>query len=509
MQQDSKVQQNSESEKQQEEQSVNGDGLAEDQAITPEAISNMKDKKEEFEKAHNSSYIQYTIYGDAQINTGVVHGNMSQENQSGKKVQSMDDVQELFGMEKTVDEFQMLIVLCILEVVPENHFITLVNELKKCWVQDEEDRKTVSPYISVQNVLNLGAEEVMARFYDESGESEVTCFRLKNSEIASGVKRMIWVDYPVIRNYVVQWMFQIKEMGDFRKLVLSQIGSAFQDLAVLNYNYTKMEIIDALVENDDYYFLTRIMEKLLQTDNYKQNALNLLKCWCGGKDMRQRMMVYSLYQKGRDAGEESVIRKTIEDTMRKELQNGKVIRDEIGSVCDVKFSRKGEINFRVLQENDDTAVIFAQVLAAIFEKCTTPERRVFGFYFCHMFMIDFFYEGYPRYQMLFMKLMQEKEMRSILLPLYRYVWEKKVFREILGEIMRYYLAHLQKVKKDWTYMRWFFRSLSFTGKKSDFENMDKVLKKIENDGNTIAGRIRRELHDLLEQRIAESRRSNG
>lgn len=130
MQQDSKVQQNSESEKQQEEQSVNGDGLAEDQAITPEAISNMKDKKEEFEKAHNSSYIQYTIYGDAQINTGVVHGNMSQENQSGKKVQSMDDVQELFGMEKTVDEFQMLIVLCILEVVPENHFITLVNELK-------------------------------------------------------------------------------------------------------------------------------------------------------------------------------------------------------------------------------------------------------------------------------------------------------------------------------------------------------------------------------------------
>ena len=89
------------------------------------------------------------------------------------------------------------------------------------------------------------------------------------------------------------------------------------------------------------------------------------------------------------------------------------------------------------------------------------------------------------------------------------MWEKKVFREILGEIMRYYLAHLQKVKRDWTYMRWFFRSLSFTGKKSDFENMDKVLKKIENDGNTIAGRIRRELHDLLEQRIAESRRSNG
>ena len=111
--------------------------------------------------------------------------------------------------------------------------------------------------------------------------------------------------------------------------------------------------------------------------------------------------------------------------------------------------------------------------------------------------------------MLFMKLMQEKEMRSILLPLYRYVWEKKVFREILGEIMRYYLAHLQKVQRDWTYMRWGFRSLSFTGKKSDFENMDKVLKKIENDGNTIAGRIRRELHDLLEQRIAESRRSNG
>lgn len=249
--------------------------------ITPDTIMKMENEKKEFEEEHNIYQVHYIINGDAQINTGEIHGSMTQENQnaSNRVINSMDDVQKIFGMEKTVDEFQMLIVLCILTIVPDNHFITLVNELKRCWGQNtEEDIKTVSPYISTQDILKLGAEKVAVSFYDESGKSEVSCFHLKNPEIAAGVKQMIWVDYPVIRSYVVQWMFQIVRVNRFRNLILSQVGEAFQDLALLDYNFTKMEIINVLIKrgrSDDYYFLSRIMEKLLESDIYKKTPFIL------------------------------------------------------------------------------------------------------------------------------------------------------------------------------------------------------------------------------------------
>ncbi len=475
--------------------------------ITPDTIMNMENEKTEFEKEHNIYHIHYNINGDAQINAGEIYGNMSQEKNTLK---NMDDVQKIFGMEQTVDEFQMLIVLCILTIVPDNHFIALVNELKKCWTQETEDNiKTVSPYISVQEIIKLGAEKVVASFYDESGKSEVSCFHLKNPEIAAGVKQMIWVDYPVIRNFVVQWMFQIVRMKGFRNLILSQVGEAFQDLASMDYNFTKIEIIGALVKrgkNDDYYFLNKIMEKLLETDTYKENAINLMKHWCTSGNEQQRTMVYSLYQENRDKKAAYYIQNSMKNIIQKELSNGELFYDETDRLEDVVFSKTQNVNFRVLQENDDAATLYAKALMEVFEDCTVVKKRIFGFYFCHIFLLDFFYEGYPRYQMMFIKLMQEKENRKILLPLYHYVWKKKVFRDIMSEMLNYYLIQLWKKNLDWTYAKGFFRSLSFTGEKSDFDNTDKMLRKIEMTGNTVAKQLRKDLQSLLNQRLSENRR---
>lgn len=479
--------------------------------ITPDTVMNMENEKNEFEKEHNIYHIHYNISGDAQINAGEIYENMSQEkNTSNKTIKNMDDVQKIFGMEQTVDEFQMLIVLCILTIVPDNHFIALVNELKRCWMQKtEENTKSVSPYISVQEILKLGAEKVVANFYDESGKSEVSCFHLKNPEIAAGVKRMIWVDYPVIRNFVVQWMFQIVQMKQFRNLILSQVGEAFQDLASMDYNFTKIEIIGALVKrgkNDDYYFLNKIMEKLLETDTYKENAINLMKHWCTSGNEQQRTMVYSLYQENRDKKAAYFIQNSMKNIIQKELCNGKLFYDETDRLEDAVFSKTQNINFRVLQENDVAATLYAKALMEVFEDCTTVKKRIFGFYFCHIFLLDFFYEGYPRYQMMFINLLQKKENRKILLSLYHYVWKKKVFRDIMSEVLNYYLNQLWKENLDWTYAKGFFRSISFTGAKSDFENTDKMLRKIEMTGNTVAEQLRKDLQRLLKQRLSENRR---
>lgn len=483
--------------------------------LTPDTIMNMEHEKKEFEEEHNIYHIHYNINGDAQINAGEIYGNMSQENQnaSHKVINSMDDVQNILGMEKTVDEFQMLIVLCILTIVPENHFITLVNELKGCWDQNtEEDIKTVSPYVSTQDILKLGAEKVVANFYDESGKSEVSCFHLKNPEIADGVKRIIWVDYPVIRNYVVQWMFQIVQINRFRNLILSQVGEAFQDLASMDYNFTKMEIINVLVKrgkNDDYYFLSRIIEKLLETDTYKKNAIHLMKYWCTSGNQKQRTMVYSLYNENRDIMAASCIQDSIKDVIQKEISEGRVLYDETGKVADVIFLRTKNINFRTFQENGDAAVLFARAIMEIFNDCTQVQKRILGFYFCHIFLLDFFYEGYPRYQMMFIKLMQEKEMRKTIIPLYRYVWRKKVFRDVLEETLNHYLDQLWKKNQDWVYSKAFFRTLSFTGEKKDFENTVKMLRKIGQKGNLVADQILTDLQNLLTQRMTERKDNNG
>lgn len=483
--------------------------------ITPDTIMKMEDEKKEFEKEHNIYHIHYNINGDAQINAGEIYGNMSQDNRntSEKMVNSMEDVRKMFGMEKTLDEFQMLIVLCILNIVPVNHFITLVNKLKECWIQDTEEKtNTVSPYISTQEIFKLGAEQVVASFYDESGELEISCFHLKSPEIATGVKHMIWVDYPVIRNYIVQWMFQIVQMKEFRNLILSQVGEAFQDLASLDYNFTKTEIINVLLKrgkSNDYYFLNRIMERLLETKKYKENAINLMKHWCTSGNTQQKTMVYSLYHENRDKNAADYIRKSMKDIIQRELHDGELIYDETSRLKDVIFSRSYNINLRILQENDDVTVLYAQALMGVFQNSTHMEKKVFGFYFCYIFMLDFFYVGYPRYQMLLVKLMYEKETRQTILPLYRYVWEKKVFRDIMGEILNFHLVQLWEENHDWTYTNSFFRTLSFSGKKKDFDNTEQMLFKMERKGNTIAGCIRKELHGLLKQRMAEKRRDNN
>lgn len=488
------------------------DEFPEEPTVPQDAISNIEDEKNKFEKEHNIYHIHYNINGNAQINSGKIYGNMSQEKQttSNKLIKNMDDVRNMFGMEETEDEFQMLIVLSILTIVPENHFISLVNELKRCWMKDTaENVTTVSPYTSVQEILKLGAKQVRVNFYDESGESEVICFHLKSPEIAAGVKQMIWVDYPVIRKYVVQWMFQIVEMDGFRNLILKQVGEAFQDLASMDYNFTKTEIIRVLKKrgkNDDYYFLNKIMERLLETDTYKENALNLMKHWCKTGNEKQKSMVYGLYQENRDRTVAQYIQGSMKDIIQEEIDNGKLIYKATGELKTVLFSKKRNINFRMLQENDDAAILYAKALMEVFDESTPAKKRIFGFYFCHIFMLDFFYEGYPEYQMMFIRLMQEKEIRKTVLPLYRYVWKRKVYRDNISEVLKYYLAELGKKGHNWTYAKGFFRSLSFTGEKSDFENTDKMLSKMEKTENTVAEQIRRDLQILLKQRMTENRR---
>lgn len=483
--------------------------------ITPDTIMKMEDKKKEFEKEHNIYHIHYTINGDAQINTGEIYGNMLQENQntSEKTINSMEDVKKLFGMEKTLDEFQMLIVLCIFNIVPENYFIALVNKLKEHWIHDtEENTNSVSPYISMQNIIKLGAERVVVSFYDESGKLEISCFHLKNQNIAAGVKHMIWVDYPVIRNYIVQWMFEIVQSKEFRTSILCQVGEAFQDLASLDYNYTKTEIINVLLKRRkgiDYFLLSKIMQKLLETSKYKDNAINLMKHWCTSGNIQQKSLVYSLYRGNRDEDAANYIRKSMKNIIRKELHDGKLIFDETSRLKDVIFSKAHNINLRILQENDDVTVLYAQAMMEVFQDLSHMEKKVFGFYFCYIFLLDFFYVGYPKYQMLLIKMAQEKETRKIILPLYCYVWEKKVFRDSMGETLDLHLTRLWEGDHDWTYTNSFFRTLSFTGKKSDFDNTDQVLCKMERKGNVIAGDIRKELQGLLKQRISEKRRDNN
>lgn len=480
--------------------------------ITPDTIVKMENEKKELEEEHNIYHVHYIINGDAQINTGEIYGNMSQENQKASEriINSMDDVQKILGTDNTVDEFQMLIVLCVLTIVPDNHFITLVNELKKCWGQSTgEEIRTVSPYLSTQDILKLGAEKVVVSFYDESGKSEINCYHLKNTVIADGVKQIIWVDYPVIRNYVLQWMFQIVRMNVFRNLILNQVGEAFQELALKDYNFTKMQIINVFMKrgkSDDYYFLRKIMEKFLESDIYKKNAIHLMKHWCASGNQKQRNMVYSLYKKGRDDAAAESIQKSLIDIIEKELCNGKILFDETGGVADVLFSQTRNINFRTLQENCDAAVLYVQALIEIFDTCTNFQKKVFGFYFCHIFLLDFFYEGYPRYQMMFISMMKEKEIRELLLPLYHYVWRKKVYRHVLEETLNYYLEQLGEKGYDWTYTKAFFRSLSFTGEKTDFDNTVKMLNKMEQKGNLVAKQICMYLQSLLKQRMKEKER---
>lgn len=108
--------------------------------------------------------------------------------------------------------------------------------------------------------------------------------------------------------------------------------------------------------------------------------------------------------------------------------------------------------------------------------------------------------------MMFISMMKEKEIRELLLPLYHYAWRKKVYRHVLEETLNYYLEQLGEKGYDWTYTKAFFRSLSFTGEKTDFDNTVKMLNKMEQKGNLVAKQICMYLQSLLKQRMKEKER---
>lgn len=131
----------------------------------------------------------------------------------------------------------------------------------------------------------------------------------------------------------------------------------------------------------------------------------------------------------------------------------------------------------------------------------------FGYYFINLFCEDYLNEGYPVYELLFIQCINRRNLREKMRPLIIFIWQNKVFRDIMEIIMHYYFRELGKNNRSWDYMKNFLKMIAFTGLEEDYKNVIRMFEKVKDKdpGKKVTEQMKKYLKNLLNNRIVKRR----
>lgn len=444
---------------------------------------------------HNCIFIDGKDLSNFIINSGEIHGNIKQSVEEKKKVQGevfhfqeKRDFREFIKLYYHTEYVPVLITLGVIKIVPVQSLMMFSDELKKkLRMENSGDESGQQPapntLQSVEEIaLILDAESIIATIASEAGELEVRCLILKDRASIHKIAEMIWIDYPGMRQGLIDWLLIISQLKYIRKAILYQITEAIVEFCAMDFAYAKNEIIPRFTKNknkDSLYFLEKILKRCLGIPEYQKNVDSLLCHWCKLEHKFLWLIVYRLYDKQNKYKFHEFLYRRLMQVVDEELCQG---LEQQGSDVSYIYSNYSQIPFGVLQENQDMAELYVDVLAAVFGTCSTRSEKIrFGYYISGLLWQDYIEEGYPVYRSLFINCVNHKELRGKLQPLFLYIWHKKVFREILGKnVIVFYLSELEKKQRPWDYMKNFLKMLAFTGDAEDFDNTIRMLERVKN-----------------------------
>lgn len=471
----------------------------------PESLPEQFQKR--YQEDENFSFLN-NYFGSANIifNTGTINGNLVQTQSDGSRetedvlrLKKEDDFSHFYQRYRNSSVFSAMLVLAVLEIVPENEFSFLCRELEKHIPETSGQSGDPSwhRFDSINEILSiLQAARIPARLLQDNLEIPISCFTFSDPCFPSWIRREIWEDYFEIREAVTQWVLELKDEARLQGLLKKQITDGMISLAGINYSYAVEHFINSAgqsAKGRDISYLSGLLDGLLKTE-HRARVEQLLCLWLKEEGYRWRI-AYQIYDPKGSPEWTSLLCRRLEDTLQKDASCGSK---------DVRrwyYASRGYLMVPA-HMNRNAAVLLVRILAERFRGARIfPEQEKVLLYYLILFREDCFFTNERNWRMVLIELCADREIRQQMKALLLLIWHNKKYRDILTDILQFHLSRLPG-GEEWHYMQWFLKTLGFTGKKQDYDQLRHVLEQ-----SRFIHRAR--ILDWLEQLRAEKRKEKS
>lgn len=482
-------------------------------------------KQNEGTEYHNCIFVDGKELQNFIINQGEIQGDIAQENHlhSGSNMNTKESDKLCFQTKQDLTRFlshpamktyiPILLTIVTLKIVPVSYLYSIASKLKEFANLFSEESKTEgqmekqnNALLSLEDIMEvIQAKKVTAMLKSEAGEMEVACITLKNHTLLFEASAALWENYPGLRVPLIDWLFDISKIKEYRQMLLLPVADALADVSALDFSYAKTNIISRLAKNssrDDFFFLKTIMKRCLNTLSCKDNADKLLCHWCDldNNDFLWKIALALVSDELSYHFSLPLIRR-LKNIIKEELDKGIALSWEFPLYL---FEQDTKVPFSILQGNPDAALMYLEVLTEQFALCHTRQGELrFSYYFTMLMGQDYMAEGYPDYRLLLINSLNQNKISKKMCEIWRVAWKKRGVREFqVKHIFSAYLNECEEKQLSWEYMKKFLRIIAFTGEERDYQNIIKLLQYVKRNypGNTVAEEMKHYLENLLNSR---------
>ena len=414
------------------------------------------------------------------LNTGTINGSLFQNLPSGQDDAPLDlCVEEGGNFSRFYEKYRnssvlpAMLVLAVLETVPENHFFFLCQELENhLQISSEQSADAYNHrFESLEALLAvLKAERVPAKMICNGTAVPIFCIIYAEPSYPRRIRQEIWTNYFQVRDAVTEWILEMKDTPSLQNVLDHQIMKGIFSLAGMNYSYALEHFIHSAGQPEyskEILYLSGLMSELLKNGEYRPYTEQLLCKWLKEDGSRWRI-AYQVYDAQACGEWTSLLRQKLKKLLRADI-----------SPSSGDFNRwyHGSRGYLIVPAhiNRAAAVILVQTLSEIFRSARIfPEQEKVLLYYLILFREDCFYTNRQNWKMVLIDLCSDKEIRLQIRELLWMIWKNKKYRDILIEILNFHLSRLTK-NNDWRYMQWFFKILGFTGTPQHYDNLYHVL----------------------------------
>lgn len=431
-------------------------------------------------------YINITYQGNHIDNSGIITGGIAQQqggsSHGAASPPSVETIQDFFRPNAQVDSLAALLVLSSLESVQENLFHEILLDLSqrlRC-VPEPSENPVSGALAYLQTADELLApfpiqRETLPLMYGNAKLS-LRCLAFCDGQLPGQVRRLAWRMYPQLRPVLIEWLLDFQTQTDSasgRTLAYAAIRG-LGIYASLDSEYACHHIIPRLENNCTTQaavkYLVMFVKQFMQEKSCWVVVDELLHRWCGRSSEFFWQIPYQLY-----SGEEQMrFCEEIPDILRRHLQQ------DYDGLRRSNFGWYGKDRGYFLypaHRNHASAALLAKEIAHCFFDCkTNQDRYQMSVYFLVLFRWDYLTDFSSTPELGFLRGLHDKETRSFLLPVFRFVWRYVELRDTTRQILECHFTEINANGASGAYLERPFEFLAFTGNRIDYENTIKLLK---------------------------------
>lgn len=196
-------------------------------------------------------------------------------------LQKMEDCAEFFGTFKNREYIALAIVLSVFEIVSIGDYPNLkgiLTEYLPVVLQIDQDGKETydqqtNSYLSLNTMLSVINGKI---FIMDDGQQ---CIGYGGG--SEKVLSNIWSQFPDLRKSVVNWLFKINEMFEYKtSFEAYQITGAFIRVITEDFQYAKRQVFERLYStSNNLGLIARLAQELLKDKRFTTDILDIILRW--------------------------------------------------------------------------------------------------------------------------------------------------------------------------------------------------------------------------------------